>query len=252
VRSEKNQLIDTAKELDLQPDKEFETRRSVIALAPHLTPVEIEAQLKALDLDRATEEWRRMKLAVIPEVPQENLPAWEKVWASGAWPETKLGMRYVLSGFSYREAAKIVDIERMRLWRCADNLNIRTYCASTDRIDRMYREVEVAALEEIIDRAGDGRLSNDNTSTLSTVASSAGERLEKREKARSGDEGMASVLERLAETLQPGEAIEGSFKIERTETGIPPVVTPESDEQRTRRKVLGVEDAEEITESDSG
>lgn len=110
----------------------------------------------------------------IPDLDEDRLAKWREIRDSAGVSRCRGGLYYLMAGWSYREAAKAVGVTHKSLHTWVQNRGLMGLVCSKDRLTRGWRQVQLAAIEEITDRLTDPeKLANERTKDLAVTAAIA-------------------------------------------------------------------------------
>ena len=130
---------------------------------------------KKSDLINADSQTQDLGSAVVerPEPPAldpEALETWEKALERHEPSKSRDGLRYLLGGWSYREAAKAVDCQFSTLWGFVQTHGYGMTVNKRDRVVQSFRSIQVGIGEEMLRRIQDEKLGDEKMRDLAVAA----------------------------------------------------------------------------------
>ncbi len=172
--------------------------------------------------------------ATLPPLPEHCIEAWARLERDMSDCRTRLGLRYVLAGWSYREAAAEADlIDHGVLVKAVQRHGLVDLAHRTDRLASNHRQVAILATEELIERGAKDGFKEDASRDVAVVAGVSTDKVRDWEKRNERPQDALSLLQQIAGgladagmrldlSLQPAGEVEDGATV--VECAVPPTV----------------------------
>jgi hypothetical protein len=138
----------------------------------------------------------------LPAIPPESNAAWKVVEERvGHQTKTYIGLRYLLAGYTYREAEKAANVKHPTLRDAIVNLGIQDAVATTSRALTAHRRIRQGAQEILIKQIEGGQLDNEKAATLGIVMGIADDKVRAHEDKQGHGNNALSALEAIGKRI---------------------------------------------------
>jgi len=138
----------------------------------------------------------------LPPLPEHCRDAWIRLEQEMSDCKTRLGLRYLLAGWTYRDAAAAAGLlSDSPLSDAVTRHGLGNLVHRTDRVVENHRKVALLGSEELIRRAEDGELKRESARDVAVVTGVSTDKVLEWEKKQSQPQEAISFLQSIAEGM---------------------------------------------------
>ncbi len=155
----------------------------------------------------------------LPPLPEHCRDAWARLERDMSDCKTRCGLRYLLAGWTYRQAAAAAGlVSESPLSDAVVRHGLGSLVHRTDRVVENHRKIAVLATEDLIRRAESGDLENESARDVAVVSGVSTDKVLEWEKKQSQPQEALSFLQSVAgELAERGLRLDVSLRPEREE-----------------------------------